>query len=220
MKKVVILLAAAALAVSLGACEGDVAAERTEETEQEVATGSEESAESEEAMESMESESETESMEETAETEIGEEMADGGREENTAASAADVEEAPAADAGVLAEENAAEPAADTGATAEENAEPTADAGVAAGNVMAPAADTGDAAGNSAAPAVAGGSLLETAKSFEGASLDALIQAIGQPISSDYAPSCLGEGEDGNLYYDGFTVYTYRDGTGEVVSYVE
>ena len=35
------------------------------------------------------------------------------------------------------------------------------------------------------------------------------------------PSCLGEGEDGNLYYDGFTVYTYRDVDGsETVSYVE
>ena len=45
-------------------------------------------------------------------------------------------------------------------------------------------------------------------------------AIGEPVSSDYAPSCLGEGEDGNLYYDGFTVYTYRDDTGETVSYVE
>ena len=51
-------------------------------------------------------------------------------------------------------------------------------------------------------------------------MDALIQAIGAPVSTDYAPSCLGDGEDGNLYYDGFTVYTYRDATGEVVSYVE
>ena len=65
------------------------------------------------------------------------------------------------------------------------------------------------------------SLLETARSFEGASLDELIAAIGEPESSDYAPSCLGEGEDGNLYYDGFTVYTYRDvDGGEVVNYVE
>lgn len=51
-------------------------------------------------------------------------------------------------------------------------------------------------------------------------VSALIAAIGQPISSDYAPSCLGEGEDGNLYYDGFTVYTYRDGDSEVIQYVE
>ena len=65
------------------------------------------------------------------------------------------------------------------------------------------------------------SLLETAKTFEGAPLADLIAAIGEPESSDYAPSCLGEGEDGNLYYDGFTVYTYRDTDGEeTVNYVE
>ena len=65
------------------------------------------------------------------------------------------------------------------------------------------------------------SLLETAKTFEGAPVEDLIAAIGEPESSDYAPSCLGEGEDGNLYYDGFTVYTYRDPDGqETVNYVE
>lgn len=63
-------------------------------------------------------------------------------------------------------------------------------------------------------------LLDTAKEYEGKPVEDLIAAIGEPVSSDYAPSCLGEGEDGNLYYDGFTVYTYRDDTGETVSYVE
>ena len=67
----------------------------------------------------------------------------------------------------------------------------------------------------------GGSLLEIAKGYEGANVDELIAAIGDPNSSDYAPSCLGEGEDGNLYYDGFTVYTYHDTSGaETVNYVE
>ena len=67
----------------------------------------------------------------------------------------------------------------------------------------------------------GGSLLEIAKGYEGANVDELIAAIGEPNISDYAPSCLGEGEDGNLYYDGFTVYTYRDTSGaETVNYVE
>lgn len=49
----------------------------------------------------------------------------------------------------------------------------------------------------------------------------LYDLIGQPQSSDYAPSCLGEGgEDGNLYYADFTVYTYRQGDTEVVKDVE
>ena len=74
---------------------------------------------------------------------------------------------------------------------------------------------------SEAPAEEEPSPLEAAKAFEGAPLEDLIAAIGEPLSSDYAPSCLGEGEDGNLYYDGFTVYTYRDVDGsETVNYVE
>lgn len=49
----------------------------------------------------------------------------------------------------------------------------------------------------------------------------LYEAIGYPESSDYAPSCLKQGaEDGNLYYDGFIVYTIRDGEEETVYYVE
>lgn len=64
------------------------------------------------------------------------------------------------------------------------------------------------------------SLLETAKQFEGKPVEELIAAVGEPESSDYAPSCLGDGEDGNLYYDGFTVYTYKDDSGEIVNYVE
>ena len=63
-------------------------------------------------------------------------------------------------------------------------------------------------------------LLETAKEFIGKPAAELIAAIGAPDSSDYAPSCLGPGEDGNLYYDGFTVYTYRENGEETVRVVE
>lgn len=49
----------------------------------------------------------------------------------------------------------------------------------------------------------------------------LYALIGEPESSDYAPSCLVEGgEDGMLYYDGFVVYTTREGDVETVYYVE
>ena len=44
----------------------------------------------------------------------------------------------------------------------------------------------------------------------------LYDAIGEPESEDSAPSCMGEGEDVNLYYDGFTVYTYKEGDSQVV----
>lgn len=97
------------------------------------------------------------------------------------------------------------PPTDSPAPAVESEEPAQESEPAAAESEGPSGET---------------SLLETARTFEGAAVEELIAAIGEPQSSDYAPSCLGEGEDGNLYYDGFTVYTYRDGSGEVVSYVE
>lgn len=51
-------------------------------------------------------------------------------------------------------------------------------------------------------------------------VSALYDLIGEPGDSDYAPSCFGDGEDGNLYYDGFTVYTYRENGEETVRDVE
>ena len=46
---------------------------------------------------------------------------------------------------------------------------------------------------------------------EGEGMDELIEKIGQPNSEDYAPGCSGHEEEGILYYDGFQIYTYRDG---------
>ena len=63
---------------------------------------------------------------------------------------------------------------------------------------------------------------ELAKSCIEQPLSQLIALIGEPESSDYAPSCLnpGQGEDGMLYYDGFVVYTYKEGDTETVKDVE
>ncbi len=63
--------------------------------------------------------------------------------------------------------------------------------------------------------------LELAESCIDKSVQELYDLIGEPEELDYAPSCLGEGgEDGNLYYDGFTVYTYKEGETETVRFVE
>lgn len=59
-----------------------------------------------------------------------------------------------------------------------------------------------------------------AQSCVGKNVSELYALIGQPSSSDYAPSCLVDGEDGMLYYDGFVVYTTREGDVETVYYVE
>lgn len=61
------------------------------------------------------------------------------------------------------------------------------------------------------------SLFDTARALEGESTDDLIAAIGEPVSrEDYAPSCMGNGEDGLWHYNGFDVYTYRENDSESV----
>ena len=69
-----------------------------------------------------------------------------------------------------------------------------------------------------APAVAPEkSAFELAKALEGESVDALLETVGEPVSrEDYAPSCLGDGEDGLWHYADFDVYTYREGDSESV----
>ena len=59
-----------------------------------------------------------------------------------------------------------------------------------------------------------------AEDMIGKSAAELIAAIGEPASSSFAPSCLGSGEDGEYIYDGFTVYTYKEGETETVRSVE
>lgn len=63
-------------------------------------------------------------------------------------------------------------------------------------------------------------LKSIAEGYMDQSVSSLYAAIGKPTSSDYAPSCLGDGDDGELYYNGFVVYTYREGESETVIYVE
>ena len=57
---------------------------------------------------------------------------------------------------------------------------------------------------------------EAALALKGQDISALYDAIGEPSGSSYAPSCVGPGEDGELYYAGFTVATYREGDKEIV----
>lgn len=63
-------------------------------------------------------------------------------------------------------------------------------------------------------------VLDLVLSYVDQPIEDLIAVIGEPESRDYAPSCLGDGEDGMLYYDGFIVYTYRENGVETVYDVE
>lgn len=58
--------------------------------------------------------------------------------------------------------------------------------------------------------------LETALKYVGKDVSKLYAAIGKPNSSEYASSCIGDGEDGLLYYNDFTVTTYRENGKETV----
>ncbi len=60
-------------------------------------------------------------------------------------------------------------------------------------------------------------LFELAKGYVDKPLSELQAEIGEPVSSSYVSSCLiPGGEDGELHYDGFTVYTVKSGDSETV----
>ena len=60
-------------------------------------------------------------------------------------------------------------------------------------------------------------LFELAKSYVDKPFSELQAEIGEPVSSSYVSSCLiPGGEDGELHYDGFTVYTVKSGDSETV----
>ena len=54
------------------------------------------------------------------------------------------------------------------------------------------------------------------KKYIGKNVDELIEVLGEPKSREYTHSCLGDGEDGNLEYEGFFVYTYKEKNIEIV----
>ena len=97
-----------------------------------------------------------------------------------------------------------------------NVQPKVEATVAVEETAAPTEAPTEAA-TEAAPAADQKTLAESCIEKDISELYAL---IGEPASSEYAPSCLVEGEDGALYYDGFVVYTTREGDVETVYYVE
>ena len=59
---------------------------------------------------------------------------------------------------------------------------------------------------------------QDALAFVDQDVNAMVAAIGEPISTSYEASCMGDGDDGIWQYDGFIVFTYRekDGSAETV----
>ena len=125
-----------------------------------------------------------------------------------AETAAPVESAAPAETEAPAPEASPAPSAETpeaGTEPEPSAEPAAklpDAGLVRDTAVTPS------------PSEA---LFELAKSYVDKPLSELQAEIGEPVSSSYVSSCLVPGgEDGELHYDGFTVYTVKSGDSETV----
>lgn len=59
---------------------------------------------------------------------------------------------------------------------------------------------------------------EIAGSFIGRQSSELTEEIGMPNRVSYASSCQGDGLDGELYYNTFIVYVYRDTDGTETIY--
>lgn len=92
--------------------------------------------------------------------------------------------------------------------------------VTAGETAAAPQDTGspsDTAPETEAAEPAGTAMLAAAQACIGQPVEALYEAVGEPASAQYGASCLEENaEDGMLAYDGFSVWTVRTETEEIV----
>lgn len=60
---------------------------------------------------------------------------------------------------------------------------------------------------------------DLARQFIGRELSELVSVFGEPLSFDYAAASADGGEDGELIYEDFTVYTYRDNESEIIQEV-
>ena len=100
---------------------------------------------------------------------------------------------------------------------EEQPQPTPAPTAAPAVEAAPVIATTEAPAPVVAPVAPEKSAFDLAKALEGESVETLLETVGEPVSrEDYAPSCLGDGEDGLWHYADFDVYTYREGDSESV----
>lgn len=113
-------------------------------------------------------------------------------------------------------EDAEAPAQDAPAAAETTAVPETEEAPQTLEIEEPAEpEDAEPAAEDAAP---DGPTVEDALACVDQDVSVLYEAIGEPLTSAYEASCAGDGDDGVLEYEGFTVFTYRepDGSAETV----
>lgn len=203
MKKLTAMLLALTLCFGLAACGGNTAQDDTKDESQTVQTGK---------TEDKKDESKTEEKSDETKTETK------------------ADDKTSADSKTEDKTNETKPV--TSSTNTTTAKPSASAGTSkpSASTSKPAASAPEskpAQSKPAASAPAETKPAEPAKptaaqasGYVGSSASALESALGAPTSKSYSPSCMGEGEDGIWTYDGFTVYTYKEGGSETVEAVQ
>lgn len=203
MKKLTAMLLALTLCFGLAACGGNTAQDDTKDESQTVQTGK---------TEDKKDEAKTEEKSDEAKTETK------------------TDDKTSADSKTEDKTNETKPV--TSSTNTTTAKPSASAGTSkpSASTSKPAASAPagkPAQSKPAASAPAETKPVEPAKptasqasGYVGSSASALESALGAPTSKSYSPSCMGEGEDGIWTYDGFTVYTYKEGGSETVEAVQ
>ena len=206
MKKLTAMLLALTLCFGLAACGGNTAQDDTKDESQTVQTGKTEDKKDEAKTEEKSDEAKTEN----AETETDDKTSTDSKTEDKT--------------------NETKPV--TSSTNTTTAKPSTSAGTSkpSASTSKPAASAPEskpAQSKPAASAPAETKPAEPAKptasqasGYVGSSASALESALGAPTSKSYSPSCMGEGEDGIWTYDGFTVYTYKEGGSETVEAVQ
>lgn len=205
MKKLTAMLLALTLCFGLAACGGNTAQDDTKDESQTVQTGKTEDKKDEAKTEEKSDEAKTETKTDDK-TSTDSKTEDKTNETKLVTSSTNTTTAkPSASAGT------SKPSASTSTS-----KPAASAPESKPAQSKPAAS----APAETKPAEPAKPTASQASRYVGSSASALESALGAPISKSYSPSCMGEGEDGIWTYDGFTVYTYKEGGSETVEAVQ
>ncbi|WP_418913849.1 hypothetical protein [Agathobaculum sp.] len=215
MKKLTAMLLALTLCFGLAACGGNTAQDDTKDESQTVQTGKTEDKKDEAKTEDKSDETKTEDAKTETKTDdktsTDSKTEDKTNETKPVTSSTNTTTAkPSASAGT------SKPSASTSKPSASTSKPAASAPASKPAQSKPAAS----APAETKPAEPAKPTASQASGYVGSSASALESALGAPTSKSYSPSCMGEGEDGIWTYDGFTVYTYKEGGSETVEAVQ
>lgn len=215
MKKLTAMLLALMLCFGLAACGGNTAQDDTKDESQTVQTGKTEDKKDEAKTEDKSDETKTEDAKTETKTDdktsTDSKTEDKTNETKPVTSSTNTTTAkPSASAGT------SKPSASTSKPSASTSKPAASAPASKPAQSKPAAS----APAETKPAEPAKPTASQASGYVGSSASALESALGAPTSKSYSPSCMGEGEDGIWTYDGFTVYTYKEGGSETVEAVQ